>query len=67
MEEKEVIQDLRERLIRIESLLEQETVVSKLKIDSIEKRVEKLESQTTWQNRAIAGGIISGAIALLFK
>lgn len=67
MEEKDVVQDMRERLIRIETLLEQQTINNNFKIDTIEKRVEKLENQTTWQNRAIAGGIISGAIALLFK
>lgn len=60
MEEKDIVQDLRDRLIRIEVLLEQ-------KVDNLEKRVDKLEGQTTWQNRAIAGAIISGAIAFLFK
>lgn len=67
MEDKDIVQDLRDRLIRIETLLEQQTITNNIKTENLEKRVEKLESQTTWQNRAIAGGIISGAIALLFK
>lgn len=85
MEDKNMVQDLRDRLIVIETLLKNMANTNDLKLEKIDMKYEEkykvqeekdkvqnhrlddLENQSTWQNRAIVGGIITGAIALLFK
>lgn len=74
MDDRETIQDIRERLVRIETLLEESSKASILQINTIEDkikvcnhRIADLENQNTWLWRAVVGGLIGGAIALLFK
>ena len=74
MDEKETIYDIRERLVRIEILLEENSKATILQITALDDkikvcnhRIDDLESQSTWLWRAVVGGVIAGAIALLFK
>ncbi len=60
MEEKETIQDIRERLVKIETLLE-------INNKDLFDRIKKLEDSQTWLYRLVFGAIVTGAIALLFK
>ncbi len=60
MEEKETIQDIRERLVKIETLLE-------VNNKDLFNRIKKLEENQTWLYRLVFGAIVTGAIALLFK
>lgn len=68
----ETLQDVKERLVRIEVLLENMTKNSELKLENIEdkikvanNRITDLENSNTWLWRAIAGALISAVIALL--
>ena len=74
MSDENTIQEIRERLVKIEVLLEKVTDSNELKIENIEEkikvsnhRIEDLENTITWLWRAVVGSIITGAIALLFK
>ena len=60
MEEKETIQDIRERLVIIETLLE-------VNNKDLFNRIKKLEDNQTWLYRLVFGAIATGAVALLFK
>lgn len=60
MEEKETIQDIRERLVKIETLLE-------VNNKDLFNRIKKLEDNQTWLYRLVFGAIVTGAIALVFK
>ncbi len=60
MDDRETLQDVRERLVKIETLLE---VNNKDLFD----RIKKLEDSQTWLYRLAFGAIVTGAIALLFK
>ncbi|SCI16884.1 MULTISPECIES: hemolysin XhlA family protein [unclassified Romboutsia] len=67
-------QEVRERLIRIEVLLENINKNHELKNEIIEEkikvannRISDLENSNTWLWRAIAGALISSVIALLIK
>lgn len=60
MEEKETIQDIRERLVKIETLLE-------VNNKDLFNRIKKLEDNQTWLYRLVFGAIVTGAVALLFK
>lgn len=60
MEEKETIQDIRERLVKIETLLE-------VNNKDLFNRTKKLEDNQTWLYRLVFGAIVTGAVALLFK
>lgn len=60
MEEKETIQEIRERLVKIEVLLE-------VNNKDLFNRVKKLEDTQTWLFRLVFGAIVTGAIALMFK
>ena len=73
-ETEETFQDVRERLVRIEVLLENINTNSKLKNELIEEkikvannRISDLENSNTWIWRAIAGALISSVIAFLIK
>lgn len=73
MDEKETIQEIRERLVKIEMLLENIPQSINLQLENLEDklkvanhRIEDLEKNNTWLWRTIVGAVISGAIALLF-
>lgn len=70
----ETMQEVRERLIKIEVLLETMTKNNDLKLETIEEkikvannRISDLENSNTWVWRAIAGALISAVIAFLIK
>ena len=74
MDERDTIQEIRERLVKIEMLLENipESVTLKLenqeeKIKVANNRIKDLEENSKWLWRAVVGAVIAGAIALLFK
>ncbi len=54
------IQEIKERLVRIETLLD-------VNNKDLYNRVKKLEDSQTWLWRTVAGALIAGAIALIFK
>lgn len=60
MEEKETIQDIRERLVKIETLLE-------VNNRDLFNRIKKLEDNQTWLYRLVFSAIVTGVIALIFK
>ncbi|MCM0648621.1 hemolysin XhlA family protein [Clostridium swellfunianum] len=59
MDDRELMQDVRDRLIRIEGKIE--TTYEKYSI--LEKRVTKLEENNTWLSRAVIGQLIAAIIA----
>ena len=74
MDEKETIQEIRERLVKIEMLLENIPQSINLQLENLEDklkvanhRIEDLEKNNTWLWRTIVGAVVAGAIALLFK
>ena len=74
MNNEQDIQDIKERLVRIETLLETNNGKVELELKALEEkikvanhRIEDLESTITWLWRAIIGAAVGGAIALLFK
>ncbi|MDU2198990.1 MAG: hemolysin XhlA family protein [Peptostreptococcaceae bacterium] len=70
----DTLQEVRERLIKIEVLLENISKNHELKNEIIEEkikvannRISDLENSNTWLWRAIAGALISAVIAFLIK
>ena len=70
----DTLQEVRERLIKIEVLLENISKNHELKNEIIEEkikvannRISDLENSNTWLWRAIAGALISSVIAFLIK
>lgn len=68
----DTLQEVRERLIKIEILLENISKNNELKNEILEEkikvansRISDLENSNTWLWRAIAGSLISAVIALL--
>lgn len=68
------VQELREKLIRIEALLENMTNTNELKLDALEEkikvannRIADLENSNTWLWRAIAGALISAVVAFFIQ
>ena len=59
MNDLEIVQDIRERLIRIEEKVTNSTERHK----ELEKRVEKLENNNTWLIRAIIGQMVAAIVA----
>lgn len=59
MNDLEIVQDIRERLIRIEEKVTNSTERHK----ELEKRVEKLENNNTWLVRAIIGQMVAAIVA----
>lgn len=59
MDEKiqEVLNDIRERLVRVETKID----------DSLTGRLEKIEDNQSWLWRTTVGSFIVAAIALIFK
>ena len=56
----ETTQEIKERLVRIETLLE-------VNNKDFYNRLKKLEESQTWLYRLVFGAIVTGGIALLFK
>lgn len=74
MEDKETIQDIRERLVKIEVLLEGMNQTSTLQLTGLEEkikvannRIKDLEDNNKWLWRAVAGALISAVIAFLIN
>lgn len=74
MDERDNIQEVKERLIRIETLLDQMVKTDALerklleeKIKVANNRIADLEKNNTWLWKTIVGSIIAGAFALLFE
>lgn len=59
-EERESVQEIKERLVRIETLLE-------VNNKDLFNRIKKLEDNQSWLVKAVVGAIIAGIIALYFK
>ena len=73
-DEKETLQEVKEKLERIEVLLESFKDANELKLVTVEEkikvvnnRVKDLEDNSKWLWRAVVGAIISAITALLFK
>lgn len=74
MDEKDVTQNILQRLTKIETLLENmnqtddlKSKVLEEKIDVANHRISDLEKNSTWLWRTIATSLIGGVIALLFE
>ena len=74
MDDKDTIQEIRERLVKIEMLQENIPQSINLQLENLEDklkvanhRIEDLEKNNTWLWRTIVGAVVAGAIALLFK
>lgn len=74
MDQIETIQEIRERLVKIEILLQNITDANKLQIENIEDklkvanhRIADIEKNNTWLWRTVAGAVISGLFTLLLK
>lgn len=70
----DALQEVRERLIKIEVLLENMSQNNDLKLETVEEkikmsntRISDLENSNTWLWRAIAGALISSVVAFLIK
>lgn len=77
----DTLQDVRERLIRIETLLENSNMTIDLKLRAMEEkfttmdekikvqnhRINDLENNNTWLWRTVIGGLIGIIIGNLFK
>lgn len=59
MNDLEIVQDIRDRLIRIEEKVTNGTE----RHQALEKRVSKLEENNTWLVRAIVGQIVAAIMA----
>ena len=73
-DEKETLQEVKEKLVRIEVLLESlkdanelKLVIVEEKIKVVNNRIKDIEDNSKWLWRAVAGAIISAIMALLFK
>jgi hydroxymethylglutaryl-CoA reductase len=53
----EVLVDIRERLVRVETKID----------DSLKERLDKIEDNQAWLWKTTIGGIIAGVIAFIFK
>lgn len=59
-DEKQNVQEIKERLVRIETLLE-------VNNKDLFNRVKKLEDNQMWLYKLVFGAIVTGAIALIFR
>ncbi|WP_270501724.1 hemolysin XhlA family protein [Clostridium butyricum] len=66
MNEQETIQEIKERLVRIEILLEKNTENWDEKIKVANHRISDLEDTIKWISRTAIGGVITGLIGILF-
>lgn len=74
MDPQETIQEIRERLVKIEMLLENMPKSINLQLENLEEkikvanhRIDDLEKNNTWLWRTIAGGLITSVTVLLFE
>jgi tetrahydromethanopterin S-methyltransferase subunit G len=74
MDERDSIQEIKERLVKIETLLENMTKTDCLEREVIEekikvanKRISDLEDTIRWIWRTVVGSFITGAIAIVFS
>ena len=66
MNEQETIQEIKERLVRIEILLEKNTENWDEKIKVANYRIADLEDTIKWISRTAIGGVITGLIGIKF-
>ena len=66
MNEKETIQEIRERLVRIETLLEKNAENWEEKIKVANHRIADLEDTIRWIARTARGGVLTGLIGIVF-
>ena len=74
MENEKDVQDIKERFVRIEVLLEQSSSTRALEIKAIEEkitvanhRISDLENTISWLWKTAIGGLIAGAVSILFR
>ena len=67
MNETETIQEIKERLVRIEILLEKNAENWDEKIKVANHRIEDLEKTMDWLSKTAIGALITGAIGVLFS
>lgn len=66
MNDQETIQEIKERLVRIEILLEKNTENWDEKIKVANYRIADLEDTIKWISRTAIGGVITGLIGIMF-
>ncbi|MBY7009572.1 hemolysin XhlA [Clostridium botulinum] len=73
MDQQETIQDIRDRLTKIEGLLENIKNTNDLKLENMEEKIKvanhrigDLEDTIRWLWRTLVGGIAAGLIGMLF-
>lgn len=66
MNEQDTIQEIKERLVRIEILLEKNAENWEEKIKVANHRIADLEETIKWISRTAIGGVLTGAIGILF-
>ena len=66
MNEQETIQEIKERLVRIETLLEKNAENWEEKIRVANHRIADLEDTIRWIARTAIGGVITGLIGIVF-
>ncbi|MGN2368962.1 hemolysin XhlA family protein [Clostridium cagae] len=67
MNELETIQEIKERLVRIEILLEKNTENWGEKINVANQRIRDLEDTIKWISRTAIGGLLTGLLGILFS
>ena len=66
MNEQDTIQEIKERLVRIEILLEKNTENWNEKIKVANHRIADLEDTIKWISRTAIGGVLTGLIGIAF-
>lgn len=66
MNEQDTIQEIKERLVRIEILLEKNTENWGEKIKVANYRIADLEDTIKWISRTAIGGVLTGLLGILF-
>ena len=66
MNEQDTIQEIKERLVRIETLLEKNAENWEEKIKVANHRIADLEDTIRWIARTAIGGVITGLIGIVF-
>ena len=66
MDEKDTLQEIKERLVRIEILLEKNAENWDEKIKVANHRIADLEDTITWISRTAIGGVLTGFIGIAF-
>ncbi|KFX54671.1 hemolysin XhlA [Clostridium botulinum] len=67
MNEVDTIQEIKERLVRIEILLEKNTENWGEKINVANDRIRDLEDTIKWISRTAIGGLLTGLLGILFS